>query len=302
MIVKVKKKNKDSVYTKRFTFLTIDEVYFNPLDILKKESAKCAITDFSILLGGFVSEEYYVEDGNSRKDRAGGWWTKSPDCEYGIYLISPSGRLLTEIENEIVGSRPATNFSSIANEATNKVINEKGNFEVEYGEYPQDIVKEDISKILEDLYQEDKINRTGKKYKIKIAYDEFEYQEKKYIRVKSDSNCEGQILSDGRTIQKKDAYWIEILPIKWIIDEKTNVALSKKILFAGISLGRPFSYMTERDFDIAYINEFLNHNFAKDIIPSVINKISLEEQEQMEINKIELVENKEKKKIKVKLK
>lgn len=297
----LKKKKNNLVYTKRFTFLTIDEMYFNPLDIIKKESARCAITDFSILLGGFVSGEYYVGDGNSRKDRAGGWWTKSPDCEYGIYLVTPRGRLLSEIENEIVGSRPATKFSSIANEVKNKVINENGILEVEYGEYPQDIVEENTSKILEDLYQEDKINRTGKKYKVSWTYDEFEYQEKKYIRVKCDSNCEGQILSDGRTIQKENAYWVEVSPIKWIIDEKTNVALSKRILFAGISLGRPFSYMTERDFDSTHIEYVLNNIFAEDIIPSISKEIVLEE-EQIKSNKTELVENKEKKKIKVKLK
>ena len=38
---------------------------------------KCAITDFSILWGGYVSQDCYTSEGNARKDRTGWWWTKS---------------------------------------------------------------------------------------------------------------------------------------------------------------------------------------------------------------------------------
>ena len=50
-----------------FTFLTDEQIFGNDqLDILKKYGTKCAITDFSILLGGYVSGDYYTSEGNSR--------------------------------------------------------------------------------------------------------------------------------------------------------------------------------------------------------------------------------------------
>ena len=44
-----------------FTFLDEEQVFGDKqLDIIKKYGTKCAITDFSILLGGYVSEDYYT--------------------------------------------------------------------------------------------------------------------------------------------------------------------------------------------------------------------------------------------------
>ncbi len=62
-----------------FTFLTEDQIFGNnQLDILKRYGTKCTITDFSILLGGYVSSNYYTSEGNTKKDRTGWWWTKTP--------------------------------------------------------------------------------------------------------------------------------------------------------------------------------------------------------------------------------
>ena len=59
-----------------FTFLTDEQIFGNDkLDIIKKYGRKCAITDFSILLGGYVSGAYYTSEGNTRKDLTGWWWT-----------------------------------------------------------------------------------------------------------------------------------------------------------------------------------------------------------------------------------
>ena len=62
-----------------FTFLTKDQIFGNnKLDIISRYGTKCAITDFSILLGGYVSQDCYTSEGNTRKDRTGWWWTKTP--------------------------------------------------------------------------------------------------------------------------------------------------------------------------------------------------------------------------------
>ena len=47
-----------------FTFLTDEQIFYDDqLDILKKYGRKCAITDFSILLGGYVTENFYTSEG-----------------------------------------------------------------------------------------------------------------------------------------------------------------------------------------------------------------------------------------------
>ena len=49
-------------------------------------------------------------------------------------------------------------------------------------------------------------------------------------------------LSDGRTIQDGTPYWVEVEPIKWMIDERTNIALSKKLIFSGVQFNRKSNY------------------------------------------------------------
>ena len=67
------------LYMNNFTFLTDEQIYGNnKLDIISRYGTKCAITDFSILLGGYVSQDRYTSEGNTRKDRTGWWWTKTP--------------------------------------------------------------------------------------------------------------------------------------------------------------------------------------------------------------------------------
>lgn len=61
-----------------FTFLT-EEQYLgsDKLEILEKRGTKAAITDFSILLGAYVSNNIHIENDNSLEGRTGYYWTKS---------------------------------------------------------------------------------------------------------------------------------------------------------------------------------------------------------------------------------
>ena len=161
-----------------------------------------------------------------------------------------------------------------------------GILEVEYGEYPQDIVSEDFARTLERAYSIGTINQTGKSYTTdSVKYEdyhipfrprthiEYEYNGKKYIRIIGDSNCSGEGLSDGSVIQKDSPYWVEVKPIKWMINEKTNTSLCKKIIFSGVRFNGE-SY--KGDFDNTEIKKFMDNYFSKDIIPS---KLSTKEQE-----------------------
>ena len=54
-----------------FTFLTYEQIFErNRLDIIEKYGTRCAITDFSILLGGFVSIYSYTNEGKTGLEKS----------------------------------------------------------------------------------------------------------------------------------------------------------------------------------------------------------------------------------------
>ena len=58
-----------------FTFLTEEQCFGrNKLEIFKKRGTKAEITDFSVLLGGAVSEENHVNNDNKSLEGRTGWY------------------------------------------------------------------------------------------------------------------------------------------------------------------------------------------------------------------------------------
>ena len=266
-----------------FTFLTIEQCFGDKqLDILKKYGTRCAITDFSILLGGYVAGDYYTSEGNSRNDRTGWWWTKTPYDNEARNVDEDGDSNWDIVGKRRGGARPALPYSLISSFSSNGVRGRNGILEVEYGEYPQTVVLEDFSRILESEYLNGKINQTGKSYTTDSAkyldthtpfqprtHTEYEYNGKKYIRFVADSNRNGMVLSDGRAIQEGSSYWVEVEPIVWLVDEKDDIALSKKLIFSGVQFNFEQSY--NGDFSTTDIKRFMDTHFSKDIIPSKVN-------------------------------
>lgn len=120
----------------KFTILTEEQI-FEDIEIMRKLGSKCAITDFAILLGGYASDEYHVDDDDSLKGRTGWYYTTS----FGggdVRTIGTDGfRGVGDAGRRSGGVRPALPFSDISLISPNRVRGAKGIFEVEYGEYPQ---------------------------------------------------------------------------------------------------------------------------------------------------------------------
>ena len=280
-----------------FTFLKENQAYGRDmLDIFKIYGTKSAITDFSILLGGYVSYNYYLDEDDIPKQRTGYWWTKTPYDSEARYVSDYGGTNYVDITRRDGGGRPVIAYSEISKISSNKVRGENGILEVEYGEYPQTVVSREFGEILEDAYRKGTINKTGKKYTTdSVKYQdrdkpfkstnhtEYEYNGKKYIRFIGNSNCDDQPLSDGRTAREYTTYWVSVEPIKWMIDEKTNIAISKKILFSGVQFNRKSNYRGE--FNRTDIKEFMDKYFSNDIIPSASKEMTEEEKRQIEANK-----------------
>ena len=148
-----------------FTFLDVDQIFGeNQLDIFKKYGTRCAITDFSILLGGIVREDTFTSEGNRMKDRTSWWWTKTPYYNDSRVVYYDGGKNWCDILKRHGGARPAIPYSSISQNCLSKERTSNGILEVEYGEYPQTIVPEYFAKDLEDAYERGIINKTGKNY------------------------------------------------------------------------------------------------------------------------------------------
>ncbi len=79
----------------KFTFLTQEQCFEDEqLDILKKRGVKAAITDFSILLGGIVSNDDHIGDDSFLEGRTGIYWTKSDDDDHDARAVDYNGSRL----------------------------------------------------------------------------------------------------------------------------------------------------------------------------------------------------------------
>ena len=151
-----------------FTFLTQEQCFgSDKLDILKKRGTKAAITDFSVLLGGWVSSEH-VENDSSLEGRTGYYWTKSDDGDNDARVVDAFGDRISDIVNgRSGGARPALPFSEVSSIPTNGESGKRakdGVLEVEYGYYPQKAVSRDMQERLERAYRSGNISKTRNSY------------------------------------------------------------------------------------------------------------------------------------------
>ena len=164
-----------------FTFLT-EEQYFgsDKLDILEKRGTKAAITDFSILLGTYVSDSNHIDNDSSLEGRTGYYWTKSDDGDNDARVVFDAGLSdYDDVFERTGGARPALPFSLIGSIPTNGESGKRGRdgiLEVEYGYYPQKAVSKDMQERLERAYRSGSISKTRNSYTTDSrkydAYDE----------------------------------------------------------------------------------------------------------------------------------
>jgi len=258
-----------------FTFLEEKQIIGDDkLEIFNKYGSKCVITDFAILLGGVVNNYEHTKEGDFLDCRTGAYWTKDSAIDNsGVVIIDTHGSSRDNFADySVIGSRPAVPYSSIEADREYEVFTENG-MEVGYGCYPQTVADFEKSNNLESLYNSNSLTKTGNKYTTDSIYnvgfksvafkarefEEYELQGAKYIRVLVDSMASHDLfdekLSDGRVIEAGGAYWVKVEPIFWQVDKKNNIAVSKKILFAGIKFDNQNNY--DGNFDKTNIKRFI---------------------------------------------
>lgn len=269
------------------TFLTREQCFESEkLDILQKRGTKAAITDFSILLGGWAdsNKDYWHIDGDdSLEGRTGFYWTKSDDGDNDARVVDGSGRRsCRNVLERGGGARPALPFSSISSIPTNGVSGKRagdGVLEVEYGFYPQKAVSKDMQERLERAFKSGSLSRTGKNYTTDSRryddYDaefspkqhqEYQYNGKRYVRVEANSDFGGGEfqLSNGEKYRDGDNVWVEVSPVKWLVDERAKIMLTDKLIFSGVQFNHTRDYHT-RDFDKTDIKTFMDRYLSRDL-------------------------------------
>ena len=269
-----------------FTFLTEEQIFgSNQIDVIQKRGTKAAISDFSVLLGGWVSD-YHVDSDSSLKGRTGWYWTKSDDGDNDARVVSSYGdRTYGFVNRRNGGARPALPFSSISSIPTNGESGKRardGVLEVEYGYYPQRAVSRDMQERLERAYRSSSISKTGNSYTTDSVtygdYDtafqpqthqEYEYNGKRYVRVEANSYYDGNnfTLSNGEQYRDGDNVWVEVEPVKWLVDERERMMITENLIFAGVQFNKERNYKT-RNFDRTDIKTFMDRYLARDLVQS----------------------------------
>ena len=158
--------------------------------------------------------------------------------------------------------------------------------EIEYGEYPQNAPSATMQKKLEKEYKKG-MNKTGRSYTFSsspcddfdtlfkpITYDEYEYHGKKYIRVRAIAEYPDyeSILSNGLACKDGDYFWVQVSPVKWLIDDKTGLLISKKGLVAGIGFGDVKYYDgMSYDFDKSELKKYLDTHMMHDLFQNTVS-------------------------------
>ena len=265
------------------TLLSMDELSGlhggKQLDVLKKYGIGSAFTDFVILTGGDMDDTYacMAPDDYSLKGRTGLFYTRTTEKDGTYPSIYGNGSRSSASGGPDGAIRPVLLSPSVYSQISSKRMSGfNGTEEVEFGEFPQYAPDFDMQRRLEREYKRGSLIKTGKSYTYDrprtsddnhmwqtekyYKYDEYEYNGKKYIRVKAFSKYgkrERFELSNGKKYRNGDNVWIEVSPIVWLIDDSTKTLISKRCLMAGIRYSKKGQWT--KDFSALSVKEYLDN-------------------------------------------
>lgn len=266
------------------TLLTDEQIWGDAqgngqLQVMKDYGTKTGMSDLAIVLGGPVGRS----DTTSDDQRSGYVWSASSDDFGCVRTVHEDGgvRSSCDADERRSGVRPVLT-SDVSAEAlakgeakhTKKI---SGVDVVKFGEYPQTIAPESVSRELEQSFSRAQLQTTGKKYTFDVkkrdAYDrpfkpkeyaEYQHSGKRYIRVEAQPFNHNSILSNGKKLRVRETCWIEVQPIEWLKDPN-GVMVARQALVAGVQFDRKQSY--DGNFANTDMHSYLQNYFAKEMLP-----------------------------------
>ena len=273
------------------------------LDVLNEYGTVAAITDLCVLTGSNLYEDtdFNIPEDKSLKGRTGWFWTRSDDNDNDVRAVKKDGHRFSLYRDSRDGAvRPALQSPVIFSQISpNRVRGYNGTEEVEYGEYPQYAADSRMQSILESEYNRG-MNKTGRSYTFDsvkynyydtgfkpVTYEEYEYQGKKYIRIRANSDFDGTPfeLSNGVKYRDGDYVWVEVSPVKWLIDDRTGTLVSKMGLVSGIRfLSKRTNYKGNfsRTEMKEYLDKYMLHDLTQTATITRVQDMTPEERKQLE--------------------
>ena len=287
---------------KNLTLLSEGQIFGNDqesqLEVMRKYGSMAAITDLCILTGGHLWGNTIDED-SSLKGRTSNFWTKTNNNKGNVRGVDVEGRIFNIYMVLRDGAiRPVLDSPEIFSQIlSNKKVGYNGTYEVEYGEYPQYAVSLSMQDILETEYNRG-MKKTGKTYTFDsvrcndiceafqpVTYDEYEYKDKKYIRIRANSSFdyENFLLSNGAFYRDDFYVWVEVSPVKWLIDPETKLLISKLCLVSGIRF-HDKNKVYEGDFSKTKMKEYLDRYMIHDLTQNESLTSSKNDNEEEKVN------------------
>lgn len=188
------------------------------------------LTDFEFDYKLFKAVDTNTTDFAKREGKGyEGWCVEEVDCNGADAAIYTNDGKINYFNrsNPYIGIRPATSGLAICRNGT--VIRELANGlkEVEYGEYPQEKVSEELQAKLDQDLLDEQLEKTGMKYTV-YNNDEENPDILKLIEVQD---------KDGTKYVNRDNVWYKVSPVVWIVNEKSDLALTKYMIQGGIPYG-----------------------------------------------------------------
>ncbi len=195
-------------------------------------SPKAVATDFVRALG-LKEDKYYCKDCKL-------------DCEQGLYvehlMVDDKGDLVDRHDNDRVGLRLVTDYSTIKDQCSN-IRKENKLLRVTYGEYPKTIVTYGNKEYeeMEKSFLYDKENSlTGKEYD--LSYLDYSFFERHGNATEFVCNGKKYVHFKYYYIDSyKGSYWdserdlyFRVEPVEWLVDVDKNIAISEDILIPSV--------------------------------------------------------------------
>lgn len=290
------------------------------LEVLKKVGLGTPMTDLAVITGGYISSlevgTGYASDylGPVSNQHSALYMTRSATgvgTAWGVYdnpvfKTSDAFCFETVATREVIRPMMATSFISSPLKET--YTDERTNVEeVAYGEYPQFAVSPEMQEELENNLQNRNLYMTGKNYTFNSPsyerpdtidghrdnsfkptnYSEYEYQGKKYVRVNADINIGAKsnkiMLANGRICSHGDSVWLEVSPVIWYVDKKSQSLISKYGLLSGIRFDDKKYYGKFEETEMKkYMDKYMTNNLF--LTSSLKKEIPLNDEEAYSYN------------------
>lgn len=250
-----------------YKLLTEEQVLGNEkTEVISTIGAVCNATDFAIITGAELNEE-----------RACKWFLSSAAGYGDVIVIKQDGERGIAYSNTTGSIRPIMECPDI-NELECVITKDISGFnEVQFGEYPCDAVSRSLASELEQEFIKKRLVKTGKKYN--GVYEEFQYEDKKYVRAEYLSKRE-HVLSNEKKYKSGDYVWLEVAPVKWLHDEKAGHLISKNVIVSGIQFSSENYYAGHYEKTSIFL--YMDNTLPKDLTPSAFRELEGEELAQYE--------------------